>query len=153
MSDVRTVPAVEPRPIIPSLAAFYSHARDLSWVVVRLTAGGMLLVHGIMKVMPMVEKGVVPTIEAFPALVTKNVMFRRLRQWGRRLLRRLLLCFDAGRHADRCERQRGEDECIPLVHRSLSLGFVLNDSVNGRFLDRPEAKWVGRQTHQWRPTV
>jgi hypothetical protein len=65
MSDVRTVPAVEPRPIIPSLAAFYSHARDLSWVVVRLTAGGMLLVHGIMKVMPMVEKGVVPTIEAF----------------------------------------------------------------------------------------
>jgi len=30
-----------------------------------LTAGGMLLVHGIMKVMPMVEKGVVPTIEAF----------------------------------------------------------------------------------------
>jgi hypothetical protein len=88
----------------------------------------MLLVHGIMKVMPMVEKGVVPTIEAFPALVTKNVMFRRLRQWGRRLLRRLLLCFDAGRHADRCERQRGEDECIPLVHRSLSLGFVLNDA-------------------------
>ena len=128
LSDVRTEPALEPRPIIPSLAGFYSHARDLSWVVVRLTAGGMLLVHGIMKVMPMVEKGVVPTIEAFPALVTKNVMFRRLRQWGRRLLRRLLLCFDAGRHADRCERQRGEDECIPLVHRSLSLGLVLNDA-------------------------
>jgi hypothetical protein len=49
MSDARTVPAVEPRPIIPSLAAFYSHARDLSWVVVRLTAGGMLLIHGIIK--------------------------------------------------------------------------------------------------------
>src|SRR4051794_28251187 len=46
----------EPRPIIPPLAGFYSHTRDLSWLVVRLTAGGMLLVHGIMKVMPMTEK-------------------------------------------------------------------------------------------------
>jgi putative oxidoreductase len=73
LSDVRTEPALEPRPIMPSLAGFYSHARDLSWVVVRLTAGGMLLVHGIMKVMPMVEKGVVPTIEAFAT----GVMARR----------------------------------------------------------------------------
>src|SRR3954468_5143661 len=57
--------AGEPRPIIPPLAGFYFHARDLSWLVVRLTAGGMLLVHGIMKVMPMAEKGFTATITAF----------------------------------------------------------------------------------------
>jgi hypothetical protein len=39
----RSATAGEPRPIIPPLAGFYSHARDLSWLVVRLTAGGMLL--------------------------------------------------------------------------------------------------------------
>src|SRR5262245_63001154 len=66
-SDSRVVSAGEPKPIIPPLASFYSHARDLSWLVVRLTAGGMLLVHGIMKVMPMAEKGFAATIEAFAA--------------------------------------------------------------------------------------
>jgi putative oxidoreductase len=60
-------PAGEPRPVIPALASFYSHTRDLSWLVVRLTAGGMLLVHGIMKVMPMAEKGFTATIDAFAA--------------------------------------------------------------------------------------
>lgn len=39
----------EPKPIIPALAPFYSHSRDLSYLLVRLTAGGMLLVHGIIK--------------------------------------------------------------------------------------------------------
>ena len=63
----RSATAGEPRPIIPPLVGFYSHARDLSWLVVRLTAGGMLLVHGIMKVMPMAEKGFTATIEAFAA--------------------------------------------------------------------------------------
>jgi putative oxidoreductase len=61
------VPAGEPRPIIPALASFYARTRDLSWLVVRLTAGGMLLVHGIFKVMPMAEKGFAATIEAFAA--------------------------------------------------------------------------------------
>ena len=64
MPASRSATAGEPRPIIPPLAGFYSHARDLSWLVVRLTAGGMLLVHGIMKVMPMAEKGFTATIEA-----------------------------------------------------------------------------------------
>jgi putative oxidoreductase len=64
-SDTRNVPTSEPRPIIPPLAGFYSHTRDLSWLVVRLTAGGMLLVHGIMKVMPMTENGFSATIAAF----------------------------------------------------------------------------------------
>src|SRR5246127_935680 len=66
-SDSRIVSAGEPKPIIPPLASFYSHSRDLAWLVVRLTAGGMLLVHGIMKVMPMAEKGFAATIDAFAA--------------------------------------------------------------------------------------
>ena len=66
-SDSRIVSAGEPKPIIPPLASFYSHTRDLSWLVVRLTAGGMLLVHGIMKVMPMAENGFAATIGAFAA--------------------------------------------------------------------------------------
>jgi DoxX-like protein len=53
------------RPIISPLAGCYSHTRDLLWLVVRLTAGGMLLVHGIMKVMPMAENGFTATIAAF----------------------------------------------------------------------------------------
>ena len=61
------VPAGEPRPIIPALTSLYTHTRDLSWLVVRLTAGGMLLVHGIQKAMPMAEKGFAATIEAFAA--------------------------------------------------------------------------------------
>jgi uncharacterized membrane protein YphA (DoxX/SURF4 family) len=39
----------EPRPVIPALAPFYAHAPDLSWLLVRLTAGLMLLPHGIPK--------------------------------------------------------------------------------------------------------
>jgi len=67
MSDSPNAATAEPRPIIPPLAGVYSHTRDLSWLVVRLTAGGMLLVHGIVKVMPMAEKGFTATIEAFAA--------------------------------------------------------------------------------------
>src|SRR5258706_14880161 len=66
-SDSRIVSAGEPKPIIPPLASFYSHTRDLGWLVVRLTAGGMLLVHGIMKVMPMTEQGLAATVGAFAA--------------------------------------------------------------------------------------
>jgi putative oxidoreductase len=39
----------EPRPIIPALAPFYDQVRDISWLIVRLTAGGFLLIHGIQK--------------------------------------------------------------------------------------------------------
>jgi putative oxidoreductase len=39
----------EPSPLIPALGPFYAWSRDLSWLVVRLTAGGMLLVHGVTK--------------------------------------------------------------------------------------------------------
>ena len=41
----------EPRPLIAALGTYYDSTRDLSWLVVRLTAGGMLLVHGLNKVM------------------------------------------------------------------------------------------------------
>lgn len=64
-SNAGAVPAGEPRPIIPPLASFYWHARDLGWLVVRLTAGGMLLVHGIFKVMPMGQRGFAAVIQAF----------------------------------------------------------------------------------------
>ena len=66
-SDSRVAPAGEPKPIIPPLASFYAHTRELAWLVVRLTAGGMLLVHGINKVAPMMEKGFTATVQAFAA--------------------------------------------------------------------------------------
>ena len=43
-----TTPTGEPKLIIPAFEPFYAWARDLSYLVIRLTAGGMLLVHGIM---------------------------------------------------------------------------------------------------------
>lgn len=39
----------EPKPVISGLAPFYDWSRDFSYLVVRLTAGGFLLVHGIVK--------------------------------------------------------------------------------------------------------
>jgi len=44
-------PSTEPRLLIPALAPFYDWVRDLSWLIIRLTVGGVLLVHGILKVM------------------------------------------------------------------------------------------------------
>ena len=41
----------EPRRIIPALGPFYDNARDYSWLVVRLTAGGFLLIHGLQKLL------------------------------------------------------------------------------------------------------
>src|SRR5258705_10824348 len=43
--------AQEPKPLIPALAPLYAHSGDLSYLIVRVTAGGMLLVHGLTKVM------------------------------------------------------------------------------------------------------
>jgi putative oxidoreductase len=42
--------STEPRPLIPALAPLYAHTPDISWLVVRATAGLMLLPHGIPKV-------------------------------------------------------------------------------------------------------
>ena len=61
------------RLIIPQLASFYEYTPGPSWLIIRLTAGGMLLVHGIMKAMPMVEVGLAATLEAFAA----NIPARR----------------------------------------------------------------------------
>ncbi len=63
----------ESRLIIPQLASFYEYTPGLSWLIVRLTAGGMLLAHGIMKAMPMAEKGLAATLGAFAA----NILARR----------------------------------------------------------------------------
>ncbi|MFL6798455.1 MAG: DoxX family protein [Xanthobacteraceae bacterium] len=57
----------EPRPILSPLAGFYAHSRELAWLVVRLTAGGMLLAHGIQKLAPIAEKGFLGTFQAFAA--------------------------------------------------------------------------------------
>src|SRR5262249_34770073 len=43
--------AVEPKPLIPALEPFYQWVRELSWPLIRLTVGGTLLVHGIVKLM------------------------------------------------------------------------------------------------------
>jgi len=40
----------DPRPLIPALAPLYAHTTDVAWLVVRVTAGLMLLPHGIPKV-------------------------------------------------------------------------------------------------------
>lgn len=40
----------EPALIFPALAPFYQRVRDLSWLLIRMTVGGILLVHGIVKV-------------------------------------------------------------------------------------------------------
>jgi putative oxidoreductase len=45
------VPPGEPKLIIPALAPFYARVRDLSYLLIRLTVGGQLLVHGIVKLM------------------------------------------------------------------------------------------------------
>jgi putative oxidoreductase len=40
----------DPKPIITAFEQFYEITRELSWLVVRVTAGGILLVHGLQKV-------------------------------------------------------------------------------------------------------
>ena len=42
--------SAEPRRIIPALGPFYDNTRDLSYLIIRLTAGGMLFVHGMQKI-------------------------------------------------------------------------------------------------------
>lgn len=44
------IPDGEPSLVIPALAPFYARVRDLSYLLMRLTVGGILLVHGIEKV-------------------------------------------------------------------------------------------------------
>jgi putative oxidoreductase len=46
-----------PRPLIPALDRFYERTPELAYLVVRLTAGGMLLVHGIQKVTTLTVAG------------------------------------------------------------------------------------------------
>jgi putative oxidoreductase len=56
----------EPRLLVPQLAPIYDRSRDYAWLLVRLTAGGFLLVHGLQKLFG-------STIAAFAA----NSMARR----------------------------------------------------------------------------
>jgi putative oxidoreductase len=56
----------EARPFIPQFEPLYARTRGLGWLLVRLTAGGFLLVHGLQKLLG-------TTITAFAA----NSMARR----------------------------------------------------------------------------
>ena len=44
-----TTSSQDPTPVFSGLAPLYAHSSDLSYLIVRLTAGGMLLVHGLTK--------------------------------------------------------------------------------------------------------
>jgi len=44
------MPNSDPRPVLPALAPFYAHTTDIAWLIIRVTAGLMLLPHGIPKV-------------------------------------------------------------------------------------------------------
>jgi len=44
-----TTSSQDPTPIFSGLAPLYAQSSDLSYLIVRLTAGGMLLVHGLTK--------------------------------------------------------------------------------------------------------
>ena len=43
--------AEEPRRMVPALGPLYDHSRDYAWLLVRLTAGGFLLIHGLQKLL------------------------------------------------------------------------------------------------------
>jgi putative oxidoreductase len=63
-----------PKPFIPQLAPVYDQTRDLGWLLVRLTAGGFLLVHGLQKLFgttitafaanSMAKRGIEPALAA-----------------------------------------------------------------------------------------
>jgi putative oxidoreductase len=64
----------ESRPFIPQLAPVYDQTRDFGWLLVRLTAGGFLLVHGLQKLFgttitafaanSMAKRGIEPALAA-----------------------------------------------------------------------------------------
>lgn len=53
-----TMPAPEPRPLIPALARYYPLLSDVAYLIVRVTAGLMLIPHGWPKVTTMGVTGV-----------------------------------------------------------------------------------------------
>lgn len=56
MNSTEQSAAREPQLIFPALAGFYDRVRDLAWPVIRLTVGGVLLVHGIAKLMAPIDQ-------------------------------------------------------------------------------------------------
>jgi putative oxidoreductase len=67
-------PVGEPRPIIPTLAPFYAWTREIFYPIIRVTAGGILLAHGVTKLMTttvnafaagsMARRGIEPSLPA-----------------------------------------------------------------------------------------
>jgi putative oxidoreductase len=66
-STQEIVPPGEPQLLIPALEPFYAWVRDLSYPLMRVTVGGILLVHGIVKVTG-------PGVSAFAAGLARRGM-------------------------------------------------------------------------------
>jgi len=56
MDSTEASSAREPQLFFPALAGFYDRVRDLSWPIIRLTVGGVLLVHGVVKFMAPIDQ-------------------------------------------------------------------------------------------------
>jgi putative oxidoreductase len=50
MNAVQEQAASEPRPVVPALGPFYAWTRDFSYLLMRVVTGGMLLIHGVIKI-------------------------------------------------------------------------------------------------------
>jgi putative oxidoreductase len=70
---------VEPRPLIPALGRYYGFASDLAYLIVRVTAGLMLIPHGWPKVFTRGAAGVATSLAnyglPFPLAGAYTIMF------------------------------------------------------------------------------
>jgi len=74
MSPATPEHGAEPKLLVPALEPLYAWVRELSWPVIRVTAGGVLLAHGIAKLMgagiaafaaaSMARRGIQPALPA-----------------------------------------------------------------------------------------
>src|SRR5262249_51647090 len=72
--------SAEPKPLIPALEPLYQRLRELSWPIIRVTVGGTLLVHGVLKLLgpgiqafaagSMARRGIEPALPAAYAVYT-----------------------------------------------------------------------------------
>ena len=73
----------EPRPLIPALAPFYRWVQPLSWALIRITVGLMIIPHGWPKLMmgvtatanmALVKRGIAPAEPLAVALITLETL-------------------------------------------------------------------------------
>ena len=68
-------PTPEPRPLIPALGRWYKFTSDLAYLIVRVTAGLMLIPHGWPKVFNMGPDGVAATLARYGIPAPKPFAF------------------------------------------------------------------------------